>query len=225
VESMIRLEDITKRYRVEGLEVRALDGVDFEAKRGEFVAVAGPSGSGKSTLLMMLGGLARPSEGRVLFDGADLYGRMGEGARSHARADRIGFVFQTFQLMPYLNAIENVLVPALAGGRPTAALEKRARELLDHLGLAERARHRPSELSAGERQRVALARALLREPDVLLADEPTGNLDADAGRQVIEHFKEFQGAGGTIVMVTHDDRLAADADRLVRLDRGKVVAA
>jgi ABC-type lipoprotein export system ATPase subunit len=222
VTAVLRVEGVSKSYRVEGLVIRALDGADFAAGSGEFVAVVGQSGSGKSTLLMVLGGLARPTAGRVLVGGADLYA-MGPAARARLRADRFGFVFQTFQLVPYLSALENVLVPQLApaGGLSSAALRTRARELLERFGLSGRSAHRPSQLSAGERQRVALARALLRSPSVLLADEPTGNLDGESARAVFGHLLEFQKSGGTVVLVTHDEKLAADAGRVVRLERGR----
>jgi putative ABC transport system ATP-binding protein len=163
--------------------------------------------------------MSRPSLGKVLFDGKDLYA-LGPGERARLRADKMGFVFQTFQLIPYLNTLENVLVPALAGKRD--GTHRRAEELLERLGLRRRAAHRPAELSAGERQRVALARAMLREPDVLLADEPTGNLDAASAEQVMDAFAGFQGSGGTVIMVTHDERMAARAGRVVHLSDGQI---
>jgi len=216
---VFRLESVTKRYLVQGLEVLALREASVEFARGEFAAVIGKSGSGKSTLLMLLGGMGRPSSGRVLFAGDNLYA-LDSGARARLRAEKIGFVFQSFQLIPYLNTLENVLVPALAGRR--AGMHRRAGELLERLGVGGRAAHRPAELSAGERQRVALARAMLREPDVLLADEPTGNLDKASAEQVMDSFAEFQQSGGTVIMVTHDEQLAGRASRVVRLTDGRV---
>jgi putative ABC transport system ATP-binding protein len=219
---MYQLEGVSKRYSIKGREILALDGLDFRAAKGEFVAVVGASGSGKSTLLMLLGGLARPSAGRVLADGADLYA-MDIRRRAAFRASRIGFVFQTFLLIPYLNALDNVLVPVLAGsGKPADSLRRRAEELLGKFGVADRMAHRPPELSVGERQRVAMARALLLSPDVLLADEPTGNLDPNTTAQLMEHIAAFHKEGGTVILVTHNPDLTRSATRTVRLAAGRL---
>jgi putative ABC transport system ATP-binding protein len=218
---MLKLEGVTKRYVVDGKEILALDGADFHAEKGEFVAAVGASGSGKSTLLMLLGGLARPSKGKVFVDGADIYSLDGR-ARAALRADRIGFVFQTFHLIPYLTALQNVLVPTLSGG-DAGSLRERALELLERFGVANRKTHKPPQLSVGERQRVALARALLRSPGVVLADEPTGNLDPGSTGQVMDYLADFHREGGTVVVVTHDPALTDYATRTVRLDAGKLV--
>ena len=215
---MLKLEGVTKRYEVDGREIHALDGADFHAERGEFVAAVGSSGSGKSTLLMLLGGLARPTAGRALLDGTDIYAIDGR-ARAALRAARVGFVFQTFHLIPYLSALQNVLVPTLSGG-DAPALRARAGELLERFGVADRSAHRPPQLSVGERQRVALARALLRSPDVVLADEPTGNLDPRSTTQVMDYLADFHKEGGTVMLVTHDPALTDYATRTIRLRRG-----
>jgi putative ABC transport system ATP-binding protein len=218
---MLKLEGVTKRYVVDGREILALDGADFHTQRGEFVAAVGASGSGKSTLLMLLGGLTRPSKGTVFVDGTDIYSLDGR-ARAALRADRIGFVFQTFHLIPYLTALQNVLVPTLSGG-DAISLRKRALELLDRFGVRDRKTHKPPQLSVGERQRVALARALLRSPGVVLADEPTGNLDPGSTGQVMDYLADFHREGGTVVVVTHDPALTDYATRTVKLDAGKLV--
>ncbi len=217
---MLELEGVTKRYVVERREVLALDGLDMQVGRGEFVAVVGRSGSGKSTLLMLLGGLVRPSGGRVLLEGTDIYA-LNARSRALLRATRLGFVFQTFHLVPYLTALQNVLVPTLSRARPDSR-RARALQLLADFGLEGRAGHLPAQLSVGERQRVALSRALLLEPDVLLADEPTGNLDPESGQQVMKSLSAFQRAGGTVVLVTHDHAMTRYASRTVRLEAGKL---
>ncbi|MCD6351058.1 MAG: ABC transporter ATP-binding protein [Armatimonadetes bacterium] len=216
---MIRLEKVSKIYRTRGGEVRALDEVDLTIERGEFVTVRGPSGSGKSTLLLTVGGMVHPTQGKVFVDDADLYA-LSAGRRGRLRAEKIGFVFQMFHLLPYLTAVENVLVPALAGNRVN---EEKAIELLEYLKLGDRVRHRPAELSTGERQRVALARALIKDPEILLADEPTGNLDPDNAHQVMEYFADFHKRGGTVLVVTHDPVADEYADRLVLLEAGRIV--
>lgn len=217
---MFALEGVSKRYIVERRQVLALDGLDLQVARGEFVAVVGRSGSGKSTLLMLLGGLVRPSAGRVLLEGTDFYALEAK-ARARLRATRLGFVFQTFHLVPYLTAMQNVLLPTLSGVQPHSRHE-RARKLLADFGLEGRSGHLPPQLSVGERQRVALARALLLEPEVLLADEPTGNLDPDSAQQVMESLSNFRGAGGTVVLVTHDSAMTRYATRTVRLAAGRL---
>jgi ABC-type lipoprotein export system ATPase subunit len=216
---MISLDNISKVYRKGRAEVPALGGVTLAIGAGEFVAVRGPSGSGKSTLLMVIAGMARPTAGRVVFDGQDLYS-LPACERAAIRAKRIGFVFQMFHLLPYLTVWENVASPLLAGEQATRG---DIAALIDRVGLTERAHHRPSELSTGERQRVALARALLKRPEVILADEPTGNLDPDNARQVMEHLAEFHRAGGTVVLVTHEALAEPYAQRTVHLAPGGVI--
>lgn len=200
---MIACEQITKRFG----EVVALAPFDLSVKAGEFVAIKGASGSGKTTLLLTLGGMLRPSDGHVRFDGEDLYAK-GPAARAAYRATKMGFVFQMFHLVPYLSVEENVRLAAGNG-----AMTQKARGLLEEFGLAHRLTHTPEELSAGERQRVALARALVNEPQLILADEPTGNLDPENDRQVFEHLSAFHRAGGTVVVVTHGTTADEFADR------------
>jgi putative ABC transport system ATP-binding protein len=202
-----------------------LHDVSLDVEAESVVAVVGPSGSGKTTLLGLLAGLDRPSRGIVRLDGVDL-GALDEDRRARIRAERVGFVFQTFQLIPTLNAVENVMVPAeFKAGRPAPALEDRARELLRRVGLDDRAHHYPVQLSGGEQQRVALARAFANEPVVLFADEPTGNLDADTGRGVIDLLVALNAESRTtLVLVTHDPALAQRAHRVVRLSGGRVIA-
>ena len=204
--------------------VRALRGVDGSVRDGEFVAIMGPSGSGKSTLLHILGGLDRPTEGSVAIHGRR-YDNLDDRALTELRGEVFGFVFQFFNLLPTLTAAENVLLPALVAGESPAHYADRVEELLDLVGLGERAGHRPSEMSGGEQQRVAIARALLRRPQVLLADEPTGNLDSASGGAILDLLRDAVDADGqTTVMVTHDARAAARADRVVFLADGRVVA-
>jgi putative ABC transport system ATP-binding protein len=201
--------------------VRALDGVDFALEPGELVAIMGPSGSGKSTLLHILGALDSPTEGTVAVGGRRYEGLDGREL-TRVRRDHIGFVFQFFNLLPSLTAVENVYLPALISGRRGEELERRARELLTRVGLGGRAEHLPAELSGGEQQRVSIARALLLAPELLLADEPTGNLDSRAGEEVLALLRETnRSEGQTIVMVTHDPGAAATADRVIFLRDGR----
>jgi putative ABC transport system ATP-binding protein len=218
---MIACEGLAKRYAMRSRTVDALTDVSLVVSPGEFVVVRGPSGSGKTTLLLTLGGMLRPTAGMVRVDGTDLYG-LSEAERAAFRARRIGFVFQMFHLVPYLTAIENVLLPAGAGD--ARADRGRAAALLEEMGLVDRANHKPAELSAGERQRTAIARALYREPAVILADEPTGNLDPDNAAATFEHLAAFHKAGGTVIVVTHGHEADAPADRVVRLREGRIVA-
>ena len=217
---MIRCDDVTKTFRKNGAEVVSLDRFTAEIAEGEFVAVRGPSGSGKTTLLLTLGGMQRPSAGAVQFGGRDLYG-LPSAERARLRSGKIGFVFQMFHLVPYLDLLGNVLLAA--PGRPSYDERERAAGLLDELGLAKRASHRPGELSAGERQRLAVARALLNRPKLILADEPTGNLDPENAAEVIRHLAEFHQNGGTVVLVTHGSAADEYAGRMLRLDRGRLV--
>jgi ABC-type lipoprotein export system ATPase subunit len=207
--------------RGEGL-VRAVDEVDLEVRAGETVAVMGPSGCGKSTLLHMLGGLERPSGGEVTLAGKRL-DQMGERALARLRRTAIGFVFQAFHLIDELTARENVELPALLAGRSPRAARRRAADLLERVGLADRGTFLPTALSGGQRQRVAIARALSNDPLVVLADEPTGNLDSAATREVLRLFDSLHAAGQTLVIVTHDSRVAATADRLISMRDGSFV--
>ena len=218
---MLKLESVSKSYTLRGQTVRALDDVTLEIERGDFVSVVGPSGSGKSTLLLVLGGMLSPASGRVMVEGQSLYDLRSE-ERASVRKNKIGFVFQTFNLVPYLTAIENVQIPLFLAGADEVSQRKRAAELLDRVGLTDRLHHKPSELSVGQQQRVALARMLANDPAVILADEPTGNLDPDTASAALDFLKEMNLEGRTIVMVTHDMRAAKRANRALRLAEGRV---
>ena len=219
----VRLAGLQKTYRVGEASVAALKGVSLDVRRGEMVALTGPSGSGKSTLLGLIGGLDRPTSGRIEIDGIDITD-MGEGRLTEVRNERIGFIFQFFNLIPTLTALENVALPIQFARRPRFDPERRARELLDLLGLADRLHHRPMELSGGQQQRVAIARALANNPPLLLADEPTGNLDSEASAVVIQALRDVsRETGTTVVLVTHDPVLAGQMDRVVALADGRVV--
>jgi putative ABC transport system ATP-binding protein len=220
---MIEVLGATKVYRRGRTEVRALAGVSLTVPRGQFLSVMGPSGSGKSTLLNLLGALDVPTEGSIRIDGKEL-ARMDDASLSAFRRERLGFVFQFFNLMPTLTAVENVMLPGLLAGRPRPELLSRAGALLEMVGLRGRSQHRPDELSGGEMQRVAVARALLTEPALLLADEPTGNLDSRTGSEVLHLLREATRQRQlTVIMVTHDPRAAEVGDRIVRLADGVVV--
>jgi ABC-type lipoprotein export system ATPase subunit len=216
---VIHLEQVTKTYATADGPVHALSGVNLDLASGQFVAVRGPSGCGKSTLLTLIGGLGTPTSGRVVVAGQDL-ASMSSAARAAFRAERIGFVFQTFHLLPYLTVVENVMTAALPG-QPSAA-RQRAEELLTRFGLADRLRHRPTQLSTGECQRVAIARALINRPALILADEPTGNLDGESAAGVLDLLAGFQGEGGTVLMVTHEEQAARYAQRRVLLRKGMI---
>jgi ABC-type lipoprotein export system ATPase subunit len=219
---VLRARGLRRQYGSGQALVRAVDGVDLDVAAGETVAVMGPSGCGKSTLLHLLGGLDRPSEGEVQLDGRRI-DRMSERALARLRRTMVGFVFQAFHLMDELTALENVELPALLAGSSPRAARRRATELLDRVGLADRAGFLPAALSGGQRQRVAVARALSNEPRVLLADEPTGNLDSAATLEVLRLFESLHDAGQTLVIVTHDERIAATADRLISMRDGAFV--
>ncbi|WP_155342831.1 ABC transporter ATP-binding protein [Acrocarpospora pleiomorpha] len=220
--SVLRVRGLRKEYgKGEGL-VRAVDGVDLDVGAGETVAVMGPSGCGKSTLLHLLGGLDRPSGGEVSLNGRRI-DDISEKALARMRRTAVGFVFQAFHLMEELTAVENVELSALLAGRSPRAARRRAEELLEQVGLADRARFLPSALSGGQRQRVAVARALSNEPLVVLADEPTGNLDSAATLDVLKLFEGLHESGQTLVIVTHDARIAATADRLISMRDGAFV--
>jgi len=220
---MLKMEEVSKSYRHRGQVVKALDGATLDIPNGDFLSVVGPSGSGKSTLLLMLGGMLSPSAGRVILDDRSIYD-LGSDRRARLRKENIGFVFQTFNLVPYLTALENVQIPLFLTGMDDKSQDERATALLERVGLGDRTDHKPTELSVGQQQRVALARMLANDPAVILADEPTGNLDPETADQVIGFFEEFNREGRTIVMVTHDPRAAERAKRTVRLRDGKIVA-
>ena len=220
---MLRMENVSKKYRHRGQFVTALDGADLTISKGDFVAVVGPSGSGKSTLLLMLGGMLSPSSGRVLLEGQSIYDLKSD-QRARLRRKKIGFVFQTFNLVTYLSALENVQIPLYLAGLDGRAQAERATALLDRVGLADRLHHKPCELSVGQQQRVALARMLANDPAVILADEPTGNLDPETGQHVIKFFEDVNGEGRTVVMVTHDPRAAERAKNTLRLTNGAILS-
>jgi len=217
---MIRFEDVSKIYRGRRGEVKALDEVSLEVSEGEFVVVRGPSGSGKTTLLLAAGGMLRPSRGRLVVGGDEELYTMGPRERTHFRANNIGFVFQMFHLVPYLSAVENVLLSGGAGF--DRSRRAKAAALLERLGMSGREYHKPGELSAGERQRTAIARALLGRPRLILADEPTGNLDPENARDVIGYLGEFHRDGGTVVVVTHGAETDEYADRVIYLRAGRI---
>jgi len=223
---MVYLENISQIYRTRHDEVKALSEVSLQVKQGEFVVVRGPSGSGKTTLLLAIGGMLRPTEGRVIVDKKEIY-KMSERERAKFRAQNIGFVFQMFYLVPYLNVIENVLLKgheslAFDSGTNQQVKRAEAKDLLKRLRLSERERHKPSELSAGERQRTAVARAMLNHPKIILADEPTGNLDPENAAEVIGYLSEFHRNGGTVIIVTHGRIADQYADRIIHLREGRV---
>jgi len=220
---MIQVDHASKMFPGKnGSPVTALRDISLNIESGEFVMIVGPSGSGKSTLLFTIGGMQHPTEGKIRFAGADVYS-LNAGKRAALRRTRIGFVFQTFNLVPYLSCVDNVVVPAVLAGKPRGASLRRAASLLEQLGLADRLKHRPSELSVGERQRVALCRSLINKPDVILADEPTGNLDEAMTGEVMDIFRSLHDDGQTILMATHDPRLAEQGTRMVALRDASVV--
>ncbi|QDS88091.1 Lipoprotein-releasing system ATP-binding protein LolD [Rosistilla ulvae] len=219
---MLSMENVTKTYEMHGQSVVALDDATLEIPEGDFVSLIGPSGSGKSSLLVMLGGMLSPTSGRVLLNGQSMYDLNADG-RARMRKANIGFVFQTFNLIPYLSAMENVQIPLYLSGTAESDHDDRAAELLERVGLGDRLHHKPTELSVGQQQRVALARMLANDPAVILADEPTGNLDPETSEQVIGYFEEFNREGRTIVMVTHNPAAAERAKRVLKLRNGKIV--
>lgn len=222
--AMIATESLVKKYGRGKKEVSGLAGVDLAVKKGDYLALVGPSGSGKTTLLLSLGGLIKPTSGRVLVDGTSVYD-LRPAERIELRRSKIGFLFQTFNLIPYLTALQNTQVPLMIAGKSREEQETVARSTLERVGLGNRLHHKPSELSIGQQQRVALARTLANSPSMILADEPTGNLDPETADSVAEMLRELNDEGITIVMVTHDPRMAARAGRVMRLVEGRIVAA
>lgn len=220
---MIQLNDVSKRYAHREGDVVALQPTTLRIAPGEFVAVVGPSGSGKTTLLSMLGGMLAPTSGQVWLDGQSMYDAT-VTERARLRLRKIGFVFQTFNLVPYLSALENVQVPLMLAHGNTANHEERVRGLLARVGLEKRMHHKPSELSVGQQQRVALARTLVNDPEVILADEPTGNLDPETREQVLDFLASLGGEGRTVIVVTHDPVAAKRAGRVITLKDGGVSA-
>jgi putative ABC transport system ATP-binding protein len=220
---VLETRGLRKNYEAEPAPVRALRGVDLAVAAGEFVAVMGPSGSGKSTLLNLIAGLDAPSDGEIVIAGESLIGK-DENELARMRREHIGIVFQFFNLLEGMTVLENVTLPAVIAGSPRRGAESRARDLLDLVGIAEKASDLPGVLSGGLRQRLALARALANEPTILLADEPTGALDSTGGEEVLELLRRLHGNGQTILLVTHDEDVAAAAGRLIEMRDGRVVA-
>ncbi|MBQ8645342.1 MAG: ABC transporter ATP-binding protein [Bacteroidales bacterium] len=218
---MIHIEGLKKLYRMGGTQVNALNGVTLSICRNEYVAIMGPSGSGKSTLMNILGCLDTPSGGKYILNGTDV-SEMGDNELAQVRNREIGFVFQSFNLLPRYSSLENVALPLIYSGVPRPIREKRAREALISVGLQERMEHRPAELSGGQRQRVAVARALINNPSIILADEPTGNLDTKTSIDIMRLFEQIYKMGNTVIVVTHEEDIALHARRIIRLRDGLV---
>ncbi|MDF1543570.1 MAG: ABC transporter ATP-binding protein [bacterium] len=218
---MIRMNQVVKSYTTGKVDFTALKGIDLHIRKGELAAVIGPSGSGKSTLMNIVGCLDIPSSGEYMLEGSDV-GQLSSNELAEIRNRKIGFVFQAFNLLPYATAYENVEVPLLFAGAKAKYRRERVIELLSRVGLANKVSNRPTEMSGGEMQRVAIARALANEPDVILADEPTGNLDSKSGGEIVKLFHELWESGKTIIMITHDNNIAATAERVIKLKDGMI---
>jgi putative ABC transport system ATP-binding protein len=219
---LIKTENLNKIYNSGKLKVHALRGIDMEIEKNDYMAISGPSGSGKSTLLHILGCLDTPTTGDYILDGRKVSG-LNSNTLAEIRNSKIGFVFQTFNLLPNMTILENVELPLLYAGVSKKERKKRAEKVLDEVGLSERLKHRPSELSGGERQRTAIARALVNNPTIILADEPTGNLDSVAGGSVLNVFNQLHNQGHTIIVVTHDQNIAKVTERVIHIRDGKIV--
>jgi len=220
---VVDAKDLTKIYKMGSSEVRALDGIDVQVGNREYVAIMGPSGSGKSTLMNMIGCLDKPTSGQLLLDGTEI-GKLKDKQLARFRGELIGFVFQTFNLIPRVSALANVMLPmSFVKTISKSERKEHAVEILDKVGLGNRITHMPNELSGGERQRVAIARALVNDPKILLADEPTGNLDSKTGASILDLFDELRSEGRTIVMVTHDRTVADRAERKIHMMDGKII--
>ncbi|HOZ00465.1 MAG TPA: ABC transporter ATP-binding protein [Candidatus Syntrophosphaera sp.] len=218
---IIRTANLVKDYSLGKVKVRALNGVDLTIGEGEFVAIMGPSGSGKSTLMHIIGCLDTPTSGEYHLDGV-LVSEMEKNQLAMVRNRKIGFVFQSFNLLPHLNVLKNVELPLMYAGAGQKERNLKARQIIDSVGLSERLRHKPAELSGGQRQRVAIARAIVNDPAILLADEPTGNLDSQAGGDILEIFSRLHSEGNTVIIVTHDKAVANRAGRIIRIMDGRI---
>ena len=218
----IDIANVRKSYYIGKMEVPILHGIDLAIQRGEFIAIMGPSGSGKSTLMNLIGCLDRPTGGAIHVSGKDV-SKLSEAELARLRGFEIGFVFQTFNLVSRMSVLKNVELPTLANQKPDINPGKRVKKLLELVGLSDRAHHKPTELSGGQRQRVAIARALVNDPSIILADEPTGNLDTKTGEGIMKIFEDLNRDGRTIIMITHDPEIAAHADRIVRVKDGLLV--
>jgi putative ABC transport system ATP-binding protein len=221
-DDVIRLKDVFKYYRLGDSIVKALNGINIEINKGDFVAIVGPSGSGKSTMMNMVGALDIATKGDIFLDNLNIE-HLEESQLAQIRGRKIGFIFQTFNLVPTLTAMENVMLPMMFQRIPLRERQRRAKELLTEIGLGHRLNHLPNELSGGERQRVAICRALSNDPEVILADEPTGNLDSKRGREVVDMLNKLSEEGKTIIMVTHDLDMAKHADKVYKLKDGKII--
>ncbi len=221
---MIEVVDLKKYYRMGPVLVKALNGISLTIEDGEFLSIMGPSGSGKSTLLNLLGALDKPTSGTVFFDGIDL-ARVDESVLYQLRRKKVGFVFQSFNLIPTLSALENVLIPLVPTNTPKMKAYRRAKELLETVGLGGRILHKPSEMSGGEQQRVAMARALINNPKLILADEPTGNVDSKTGKEIVKLLQDLnENMGTTLVVVTHDPEIGSATKRIIRLKDGEIIS-
>ncbi|MEZ6118084.1 MAG: ABC transporter ATP-binding protein [Pirellulaceae bacterium] len=219
---MLKLDAVTKTYRQSGNEIHALQSVNLKLDDGQFVAIRGPSGCGKSTLLLTAGGLLRPDHGSVEIDGTSLY-HVSSAERAAVRQAKIGFVFQQFHLIPYLNVLDNVLSATIGTKSQLAEKKDRAERLLKQFSMSHRRMHRPGQLSTGEKQRVAMARAMLNQPSLILADEPTGNLDKENADVILQQLRALSNDGVTVVLVTHDDHASAAADDVIRMEAGSLM--
>jgi putative ABC transport system ATP-binding protein len=221
-DTVIKLRDVGKIYQMEEVKVQALKKVDLEINKNEFLAIMGPSGSGKSTLLHMIGCLDRPSYGKIFLNGVDIF-KLNDSELARLRGKEIGFVFQTFNLYPTLTALENVELPMMIIEKNKKERKERALELLKMVGMEDRANHLPSQLSGGERQRIAIARALSNDPQIILADEPTGNLDSKSGTEIMKIFVKLNESGKTVVVITHDETIASHAKEIVKIRDGEII--
>lgn len=219
---VIRLENLTRLYRMGGETIHALDSINLDIERNEYTAIMGPSGSGKSTMMNVIGCLDTPTTGEYWLNSQPV-SKMSDRRLAQARNREIGFVFQTFNLLSRMTALHNVEVPLIYGGWRRKARREKAQHVLERVGLADRMNHRPSELSGGQRQRVAIARALVTDPSILLADEPTGNLDSNSGTEIMHLFDQLQAAGNTLILVTHEKHVAGHARRIISLSDGKII--